>query len=93
MITLSYQLPRSGDGLGAFPDEGMRHETSYDKPTDSLFVEVRALPSCRAIEIEEYVMVDYGLDDESVGYDIQHVPTKTDFIMRIIFEKMLHAAE
>lgn len=48
-------------------------KTSYDKSTDSLYVEVRRLPSVRVpaqagIEIEE--------DGEPVGYDIQHASTK-----------------
>jgi uncharacterized protein YuzE len=68
-------------------------KTSYDKSTDSLYVEVRAMPSCRTVEIEEDVMVDYGSDGEPVGYDIQHASTKADFIARIILEEMPHAAE
>ncbi len=65
----------------------------YDKSTDSLYVEVRAMPSCRTVEIEEDMMVDYGSDGEPVGYDIQHASSKTDFIARIILENMPHAAE
>ena len=68
-------------------------KTSYDKSTDSLYVEVRALPSCRTVEIEDDVIVDYGSDGEPVGYDIQHASTKADFIARIILEEMPHAAE
>ena len=68
-------------------------KTSYDKSTDSLYVEVRPLPSCRTIEVEEDVMVDYGSDGEPVGYDIQHASTTGDFIARIILEEMPHAAE
>jgi uncharacterized protein YuzE len=68
-------------------------KTSYDKSTDSLYVEVRPLPSHRTVEIEEDVMVDYGSDGEPVGYDIQHASTKADFIARIILEDMPHAAE
>ena len=68
-------------------------KTSYDKSTDSLYVEVRALPSCRTVEIEDDVMVDFGSDGEPVGYDIQHASTKADFIARIILEEMPHAAE
>ena len=68
-------------------------KTSYDKSTDSLYVEVRALPSSRTVEIEEDVMVDYGSDGEPVGYDIQHASTKAEFIARIILEDMPAAAE
>jgi uncharacterized protein YuzE len=68
-------------------------KTSYDKSTDSLYVEVRALPSSRTVEIEEDVMVDYGSDGEPVGYDIQHASTKGEFIARIILEDMPAAAE
>jgi uncharacterized protein YuzE len=68
-------------------------KTSYDKSTDSLYVEVRALPSRRTVEIEDDVMVDYGADGAPVGYDIQHASTKADFIARLILEDMPHAAE
>ena len=67
-------------------------KTSYDKSTDSLYVEVQALPSCRTIEIED-VMVDYGADGEPVGYDIRHASTKGEFIARIILEDLPAAAE
>jgi uncharacterized protein YuzE len=66
---------------------------SYDTSTDSLYVEVRPLPSSRTVEIEEDVMVDYGSDGEPIGYDIQHASTKGDFITRIILEDIPHAAE
>jgi len=59
-------------------------KTSYDKSTDSLYVEVGALPSCRTVEIEDDVMIDYGSDGEPVGYDVQHASTKEEFIARII---------
>jgi len=68
-------------------------KTSYDKSTDSLYVEVRAMPSCRTVEIEEDVMVDYGADGDPVGYDIQHASTKSEFIARIILEDLPAAAE
>jgi uncharacterized protein YuzE len=68
-------------------------KTSYDKSTDSLYVEVRDLPSCRTVEIEEDVMVDYGADGDPVGYDIQHASTKGEFITRIILEDLPAAAE
>jgi len=68
-------------------------KTRYDKSTDSLYVEVRPLPSCRTVEIEEDVMADLGDDGKPVGYDIQHASTKQDFIARLILEQELAAAE
>lgn len=62
-------------------------KTSYDKSTDSLYVEVRPLPSRRTIEVEEDVLVDLGDDDQPVGYDIQHASTKTQFIARLILQQ------
>jgi uncharacterized protein YuzE len=67
-------------------------KTSYDKSTDSLYVEVRPLPSSRTIEMEEDIMVDIGSDGLPVGYDIQHASTKTDFIARLILEQAPSAA-
>jgi uncharacterized protein YuzE len=61
--------------------------TSYDKATDSLYVEVRALPSSRTVEIAYDIMVDYGADGQPVGYDIQHASTKTGFIAQLILEQ------
>jgi uncharacterized protein YuzE len=66
-------------------------KTSYDKSTDSLYVEVRSLPSCRTVEIEDDVVVDYGSDGEPVGYDIQHASTKADS-SRASFSKTCHTA-
>ena len=65
----------------------MNTKTRYDKSTDSLYVEVRALPSRRTIEIEEDIMLDLGEDGEPVGYDIQHASTKTQFIARLILQQ------
>ena len=63
-------------------------KTSYDKSTDSLYIELRALPSCRTVQVAADVMVDYTSDGEPVGYDIQHASTKADFIARVILEDM-----
>ena len=68
-------------------------KTRYDKSTDSLYVEVRPLPSCRTIEVEEDVMLDLGEDGKPVGYDIQHASTKTEFIARLILDEPQVAAE
>ena len=62
-------------------------KTRYDKSTDSLYVEVRPLPSRRTIEIEEDIMLDLGEDGEPVGYDIQHASTKAQFIARLILQQ------
>jgi len=67
-------------------------KTSYDKLTDSLYVEVRPLPSCRTIEIEDDIMLDVGSDGKPVGYDIQHASTKKEFIARLILEQAPRAA-
>ncbi|HXL99442.1 MAG TPA: DUF2283 domain-containing protein [Rhizomicrobium sp.] len=67
-------------------------KTRYDKSTDSLYVEVRPLPSRRTVELEEDIMLDLGDDDKPVGYDIQHASTKTEFIARLILEQQ-QAAE
>jgi uncharacterized protein YuzE len=68
-------------------------KTRYDKATDSLYVEVRPMPSRRTIEIEPDIMLDLGEDGKPVGYDIQHASTKTEFIARLILEQDQAAAE
>src|SRR5260370_13162309 len=67
-------------------------KTSYDKSTDSLYVEVRPLPSCRTVEIEEDIIVDIGSDGQPIGYDIQHASAKAEFIARLILEHASPAA-
>ena len=57
---------------------------SYDKSTDSLYLELRPLPAKRTREIEEDVMLDLGEDGEPVGYDLQHASAKRDLIFSII---------
>ena len=59
---------------------------SYDKITDSLYIELRSLPAKRTREIAEDVMLDIGEDGEPVGYDVQHASSKRDLIMSIILE-------
>jgi uncharacterized protein YuzE len=66
-------------------------KTRYDKATDSLYVEVRPLPSRRTLEIEPDIMLDVGDDGKPVGYDIQHASTKAEFIARLILEKPVAA--
>jgi uncharacterized protein YuzE len=68
-------------------------KTRYDKSTDSLYVEVRPLPSRRTVEIKEDVMADLGEDAKPVGYDIQHASTKQEFITQLILQQDLAAAE
>ncbi len=62
----------------------MNLKLSYDKSTDSLYIELRPLPAKRTREIEEDVNLDLGEDGEPVGYDVQHASTKRDLIMSII---------
>jgi len=57
---------------------------SYDKSTDSLYIELRPLPAKRTREIEPDVNLDLGADGEPIGYDIQHASTKRDLILSII---------
>ncbi len=64
----------------------MNIKTRYDKSTDSLYVELRPLPSCRTVEVETDVMVDLGEDGRPVGYDIQHASAKANFIARLILQ-------
>jgi uncharacterized protein YuzE len=64
----------------------MNIKTRYDKATDSLYVELQSLPSCRTMEIETDIMVDLGEDGRPVGYDIQHASTKSQFIARLLLE-------
>jgi uncharacterized protein YuzE len=68
-------------------------ETRYDKSTDSLYVEVRALPARRTVEIEQDVMADLGDDGTPVGYDIQHASAKQELIARLILEQGPAATE
>ena len=68
-------------------------KTRYDKATDSLYVEIRPLPSTRTVEVEPDVMLDIGEDGKPVGYDIQHASTKTEFIARLILDEEQAAAE
>ncbi len=70
----------------------MSVKLSYDKSTDSLYIELRALPAKRTREIAEDVMLDLGEDGEPVGYDVQHASQKQDLIMSIILDSEPRAA-
>jgi uncharacterized protein YuzE len=67
-------------------------KTSYDQSTDSLYVELRPMPSARTVEIADDVMLDIGADGDPVGYDIQHASAKADLIGRIVLGETLSAA-
>ena len=58
---------------------------SYDKYTDSLYIELRRMPAKRTREIEPDVNLDLGADGDPIGYDIQHASTKRELILSIIF--------
>ena len=64
----------------------MSVRVSYDKCTDSLYIELRPLPAGRTREDAEEVMLDLGEDGQPVGYDVQHASAKRDLIMSIILE-------
>ncbi len=70
----------------------MNVKLSYDKSTDSLYIELRPLPAKRTREIAEDVMLDIGEDGEPVGYDVQHASRKQDLIMSIILGSEPRAA-
>ena len=57
---------------------------SYDKTTDSLYIELRPLPARRTREVEPDVLLDIGEDGSPVGYDVQHASTKGPLILSII---------
>ena len=65
---------------------------SYDKSTDSLYIELRLVPAKRTREIEPDVNLDLGADGNPVGYDIQHASTKRDLILSIILAAEPQAA-
>jgi uncharacterized protein YuzE len=65
---------------------------SYDKFTDSLYIELRPLPAKRTREIEPDVNLDIGADGEPIGYDFQHASTKRDPILSIILAAEPRAA-
>lgn len=70
----------------------MNLKLSYDKSTDSLYIELRPLPARRTREIEEGVNLDLGEDGEPVGYDVQHASAKRDLILSIILGNEPRAA-
>jgi uncharacterized protein YuzE len=65
---------------------------SYDKSTDSLYIELRPLPAKRTRELQDDVNLDLGEDGRPVGYDVQHASAKRDLIMSIILGNEPRAA-
>jgi uncharacterized protein YuzE len=65
---------------------------SYDKSTDSLYIELRPISAKRTRVIEPDVNLDLGADGEPVGYDIQHASSKRNLILSIIFAAEPQAA-
>jgi len=65
---------------------------SYEKSTDSLYIELGPLPAKRTREIEEDVMLDLGEEGEPIGHDLQHASAKRDPIISIILGNEPRAA-
>ena len=68
-------------------------KTSFDRGSDSLYLELRHVPAQRTIAVGENVMLDLGADGAPVGCDIQHASTKRDLIARLVLEELPQAAE
>lgn len=66
---------------------------SCDKSTDSLYIELRAVPARRTRKNEPDVNLDIGAGGDPVGCDIQHASSKRDLIMSIILAAEPQAAE
>ena len=64
---------------------------THDSSADSLYLEVRPLPSRRTVKIEEDVFLDLGEDGDPVGYDIQHASEKTELVQCLMRECDLQA--
>ena|SRR5689334_12945821 len=80
-------LLSDGDRAQCLPRRGLPTVSlplSYDKATDSLYIELRPLPAKRTRKIADDVMIDLGEDGEPVGYDLQHAWAKRDLIISII---------
>lgn len=67
-------------------------KTRYDESTDSLYIELRPLPSVRTREIEPDVFLDLGADGKPVGYDIQHASKKREVVARLVLTDDSRAA-
>lgn len=50
----------------------------YYPETDSLYIELRAVPGAETQEVAAGVNVDLGADGSVVGIDIDHASTKLD---------------
>jgi uncharacterized protein YuzE len=59
---------------------------TYDSSTNSLYLEVRPLPSRRTVEIKEDVFLDLDEDGNPIGYDIRHASEKVELVQRLIRE-------
>ena len=66
--------------------------TSYDRTTDSLYLELRPLPARRTVEMEEDVLVDLAEDGEPVGYGIQNASERRELVARLLLKQSPEAA-
>lgn len=68
-------------------------KTSYDRSTNSLYIELRPLPAARTVELQKDVVLDLGQDGEPVGYDFQHASYKRELIAQLVLEEWPLAVE
>jgi uncharacterized protein YuzE len=58
--------------------------TCYDKTSDCLHVQIRALRTTSTIQIAENIWASYGEDRKPTGYGIQNASTEGEFIGQLI---------
>jgi len=67
--------------------------TSYDRATDSLYLELCPLAAAWTVEVEQDVVLDLGEDGEPIGYDVQRASQKRELIARLVLEETGSRAE
>ena len=60
---------------------------NYYADTDSLYIDLSSKPSVDSREVSDGVVLDYDLDGNLVGIDIDHASLKLD-IKEVILNKM-----
>ena len=59
----------------------------YYRDTDSLYIDLISVPSVRSKEISEGVVLDYDVDNNLVGIDIDNASRKID-LKEVILSKI-----
>jgi len=68
---------------------GLKMKFKYYPETDTLYIEVKDIPSVESEEIKEGIVIDYGENGEIVGIEIEGMRNLRNFDLPVVASMQL----